>query len=109
MARALHFRAVSRLAMAISTHSGVAMTDADTPSARVTERPKAILCLCNDSDMLRIRRMLLEHFGYIVLPTTSVEDAKNVVENQCPDMLLMDNAEPGIDYRKLAEQVKQIC
>jgi len=59
--------------------------------------------------MLRIRRMLLEHFGYIVLPTTSVEDAKNVVENQCPDMLLMDNAEPGIDYRKLAEQVKQIC
>lgn len=53
--------------------------------------------------------MLLEHFGYIVLPTTSVEDAKNVAEQQCPDMLLMENCDSGVDYTRLAEQVKEIC
>lgn len=70
---------------------------------------KAILCLCHDSTMLLIRRMLLEHFGYIVLPTTSAEDAKSMIERQCPDMLLMDNGDPDIDWQRLAEQVKQIC
>lgn len=75
----------------------------------MNRRAKAILCLCHDRDMLLIRRMLLEHFGYIVLPTTSVEDAKTMVEEQCPDMLLMDNGDPGIDYAQLAAQVKQAC
>lgn len=70
---------------------------------------KAILCLCHDSTMLQVRRMLLEHFGYVVLPTTSEEDAKDLVETQCPDMVLMDNGDPGVDWQRLAEQVKQIC
>jgi CheY-like chemotaxis protein len=75
----------------------------------MSHRTKAILCLCHDSNMLLVRRMLLEHFGYIVLPTTSAEDAKAIVQRQCPDMLLMDNGDSGVDWRKLAEQVKQIC
>lgn len=75
----------------------------------MSERPKAILCLCHDSNMLVIRRMLLEHFGYTVLPTTSAEDARNLAEEKCPDMLLMDNGDPQIDFRKLAEQVKRAC
>ena len=76
----------------------------------MAKRPKAILCLCHDADMLRIRSMLLEHFGYTVLPTTSAEDAKHVLQHQCPDMLLMDNGvEPAMDYTQLAEQVKKIC
>jgi CheY-like chemotaxis protein len=53
--------------------------------------------------------MLLEHFGYTVLPTTSVEDAKHLAKGQCPDMLLMDNSYPGIDFEHLAEQVKGVC
>ena len=75
----------------------------------MAEGTKAILCLCHDSTMLLVRRMLLEHFGYVVLPTTSEEDAKDMVERQCPDMLLIDNGDPGIDWQRLAEQVKQIC
>ena len=76
----------------------------------MAKRPKAILCLCHNDDMLRIRRMLLEHFGYTVLPTTSAEDAKSVVKHQCPDMLLMDNGgDSGLDYKQLAEQVKKLC
>ena len=59
--------------------------------------------------MLIVRRMLLEHFGYVVLPTTSADDARDMVERQCPDMLLMDNSDPAFDWQRLAEQVKQIC
>ena len=70
---------------------------------------KAILCLCPDANMLQIRRMLLEHFGYVVLLSTSAEDARKMVELQCPDMLLMDNGDPEMDYKKLARQVKRIC
>ena len=72
-------------------------------------RSKAILCLCHDRDLLIIRRMLLEHFGYSVLSTTSAEDARDMAEEQCPDMLLMDNGDPSVDYAELAEQVKKIC
>lgn len=72
-------------------------------------RRKAILCLCYDNNMLQVRRMLLEHFGYTVLPTTSVEDAKNTAQTQCPDMLLMDNSHPGVDFEQVATQVKRIC
>jgi len=75
----------------------------------MTQRSKAILCLCHDRDMLLIRRMLLEHFGYNVMSTTSVEDARIMAEEQCPDMLLMDNGDLGVDYARLAEQVKMAC
>jgi CheY-like chemotaxis protein len=59
--------------------------------------------------MLEVRRMLLEHFGYIVLPSTSVEDAKSLAKHECPDMLLMDNSHPGIDFEEIAKQIKRIC
>lgn len=75
----------------------------------MAQRPKAILCLSDDSGILRVRRMLLEHFGYVVLPTTSAADAKTLVEQQCPDMLLMDNGDPGVNYARLAKEVKDIC
>jgi CheY-like chemotaxis protein len=85
------------------------MTAAVSPGVYMEARRKAILCLCHDSNMLRVRRMLLEHFGYTVLSTNSVEDARNVAQNQCPDMLLMDNSYPGIDFDRVAGQVKQVC
>jgi CheY-like chemotaxis protein len=53
--------------------------------------------------------MLLEHFGYTVLPTTSVEDAETTAQARCPDMLLMDNTHPGIDFEQVAKQVKKVC
>ena len=72
-------------------------------------RSKAILCLCHDATMLQVRRMLLEHFGYQVWPTSSVEDATLLAENVCPDMLLMDNNYPGVDLEQVAGQIKQAC
>lgn len=72
-------------------------------------RRKEILCLCYDSNMLQVRQMLLEHFGYAVLAANSLEDAKNLVEDRCPDMLLMDNNDSGTDFEQLAQQVKGVC
>lgn len=72
-------------------------------------RRKAILCLCHDATMLQVRQMLLEHFGYKVWPTSSVEDATVLAGNLCPDMLLMDNNYPGVNLEQVAEQVKQVC
>jgi CheY-like chemotaxis protein len=85
------------------------MTSLSASGATMAQRPKAIICLCHDTDMLQIRRMLLEHFGFIVLPTNSVEGAKTIAKQQCPDMLLMDNADAKFDYMQLAQQIKEIC
>ncbi len=70
---------------------------------------KAILCLCYDRSMLRVRQMLLEHFGYKVWPTHSVEEATALAVDHCPDMLLMDNNHPGVDFEQVAQQVKTAC
>ena len=72
-------------------------------------RRRAILCLCHDATMLQLRQMLLEHFGYKVWPTSSIEDATILAANICPDMLLMDHNYPGVDLERVAQQVKQVC
>jgi DNA-binding NarL/FixJ family response regulator len=53
--------------------------------------------------------MLLEHFGYKVWPTSSIEDATILAGNICPDMLLMDHNYPGVDLEQVAQQVKRVC
>lgn len=85
------------------------MTTAIDPGVYMHMHSKAILCLSYDTNMLQIRQMLLEHFGYRVFPSSSVEDAKNVAQRQCPDMLLMDNTHPEIDFEEVAAQVKRAC
>jgi DNA-binding NtrC family response regulator len=85
------------------------MTAVINPGVYMRSRRRAILCLCHDRDMLQVRGMLLEHFGYQVLSTSSVEEAKVAAKDSCPDMLLMDNSYPGIDVEQVARQVKTIC
>ena len=85
------------------------MTTANGSARSIPQARKAILCLCHDGEILEVRRMLLEHFGYTVLPTTSAEDAKNVARRQCPDLLLMDNCDSEVDYKQVAQQVKKVC
>jgi CheY-like chemotaxis protein len=85
------------------------MTTAINPGVYMEPRRKEILCLCYDSNMLRVRRLLLEHFGYAVLATNSLEDAKAIVQDRCPDLLLMDNNDTGPDFERLAKQVKGSC
>ena len=59
--------------------------------------------------MLRVRQMLLEHFGYEVWPTKSVEAATVIAGDNCPDMLLIDNGYPGVNVEQVAERIKTAC
>ncbi len=85
------------------------MATAIDPGVYMQTHRKAILCLCYDTNMLQVRQMLLEHFGYTVLATSSAEAARRMAEKQCPDMLLIDNSHPGVDFEQLAQQVKGVC
>lgn len=85
------------------------MTSAIDPGVYMHTNRKAILCLSYDTNMLQVRQMLLEHFGYTVFSTSSLEDAKNVAQSRCPDMLLMDYTHPEMDYDEAAMQVKRAC
>ena len=85
------------------------MTLAISPGVYMQTRRKQILCFCYDSNMLQVRRMLLEHFGYNVLSTNSVEEAKKIVKRHCPDMLLMDDNDTSNEFVELAEQIKVMC
>lgn len=38
-----------------------------------------------------------------------MDDAKDMIQEHCPDMLLMDNNDSDCDFEQLAEQVKGIC
>ena len=85
------------------------MTSAIDPGVYMHTNRKAILCLSHDANMLQVRQMLLEHFGYTVFSTSSVEDAKMLAQHRCPDMLLMDYTHPEMDFEAVASQVKHAC
>jgi CheY-like chemotaxis protein len=87
--------------MATQTSAGVRI--------RMPSRRKAILCLCHDATMLRVRKMLLEHEGYEVMPSRSAARATKIAAATCPDMVIMDNSYPGRDAESLATQLKQAC
>jgi hypothetical protein len=70
---------------------------------------KEILCLCLDELTLQVRQMLLEHFGYKVFATDSVDGMNAILRQACPDMLLLDTNDPELDCQHLADTAKSIC
>lgn len=70
---------------------------------------KEILCLCLDELTLQVRQMLLEHFGYKVLATDSIDEMNVILRHACPDMLLLDTNDPELDCQKIADTAKSIC
>lgn len=88
----------------------VMLTEPNGVNARSgKELPKTVLCLCGDETVLTVRQLLLEHFGYNVLPTSTVEDAETIAKRSCPDMFLMDGNIPDSDHEQVARVVKELC
>jgi CheY-like chemotaxis protein len=75
----------------------------------MTATDKTILCLCHDEMTLRVRQLLLEYFGFRVLATESADELGELIRQKCPNLLLMDDAYPGIDYKWTAEKAKALC
>jgi CheY-like chemotaxis protein len=53
--------------------------------------------------------LLLEHFGYTVLSTSSVAQMHAMLRNECPDMLLLDTNDPALDCEEVAGWAKTMC
>lgn len=70
---------------------------------------RAILCLCHDRTTLQVRKLVLEHFGYKVLTADSVQLAKHMAKQSCPDLMLLDNNYPSTDCESIAKEMKQAC
>lgn len=65
--------------------------------------------MCHDELTLQVRQMLLEHFGYKVLTTDSVGEMHAILQQGCPDMVLLDTSDPELDWQELSAKAKSIC
>jgi CheY-like chemotaxis protein len=70
---------------------------------------KGILFVCEDATMLEVRQMLLERVGYTVWPTKSMAEASAIAEQNCPDMLLIEDGYQNSDLEQAAARVKDVC
>jgi len=69
---------------------------------------KQVLCVDDDLDTLKVRRLLLESEGYSVLTATSGEEALNLTSREpSVDVVLLDYTMPGMNGDELAEQLRQ--
>ena len=69
---------------------------------------KRVLCVDDDPDTLKVRKLLLESRGYSVLTATSGEEALNLISpNASVDLVLLDYVMPGMNGDELAEKVRQ--
>ena len=69
---------------------------------------KRLLCVDNDPDTLKQRRLLLEAHGYFVLSATSGRKALDLLtEAALPDLVLLDYTTPGMDGDEFAHALRQ--
>lgn len=71
-------------------------------------RGKLVLCVDDDPDTLKVRKLLLESRGYSVLTATSGEEALNLISPGASiDLVLLDYVMRGMHGDELAEKVRQ--
>jgi CheY-like chemotaxis protein len=68
---------------------------------------KQVLCVDDDPEILRIRKLLLESKGYSVLTAISGETALKLLSNANVDLVLLDYIMPGMDASQLAKAVRE--
>lgn len=68
--------------------------------------PSRILVVEDNPKNLKLLRDVLTHSGYLVLEATSGEDGVRLVDEQSPDLVLMDLQLPGIDGTEALRQIR---
>ncbi len=72
-------------------------------------RPSTILCVDDDLNTLKVRRLLLEGEGYTVLTAASASEALQIIEAGTPiDIVLLDYIMPGMNGDELAAKLRQL-
>lgn len=70
-------------------------------------KPFSIL-IVDDEDMIRsLLRLTLVHAGYEVVEAETGEEGMQVVQEQKPDLVLLDVMMPGIDGFEVCRQIRQ--
>jgi CheY-like chemotaxis protein len=68
---------------------------------------QVLLCICNCEDILAIRKLVLESFGYEVLTTDGI-DGINTLANHPVDLAILDYRAPGTNGELIAIKLKII-
>lgn len=66
-----------------------------------------ILVVDDDTQMLDLIRQLLEREGYAVITAVSAQQVLDIIEEEVPDMFIIDAIMPGIDGLKLCRLLRK--
>jgi CheY-like chemotaxis protein len=70
------------------------------------EHKAVILCVDDEQNPLKLRKLVLQRAGYEVLTASSAKEALEVVASRKIDLVLSDHLMPGMHGTELAEQIK---
>jgi CheY-like chemotaxis protein len=70
------------------------------------EHKTVILCVDDEQNPLKLRKLVLQRAGYEVLTASSAKEALEVVASRKIDLVLSDHLMPGMHGTELAEQIK---
>jgi DNA-binding response OmpR family regulator len=71
-----------------------------------TPRPPTILCVDDEATALTIRKLLLEHAGYKVVPAPDATAALKFFKSQIIDLVISDHLLPDLTGTELALEMK---
>ena len=90
-------------------HTDVAQEN-DNPESRVEKqalRPTRTILLVDDTHQLRLMtKLFLANFGFIVHSFSSAEDALAYFDSRVHDLIITDNAMPGMTGEEMAHIIK---
>jgi two-component system cell cycle sensor histidine kinase/response regulator CckA len=75
--------------------------------AAVAERPARILIVDDERHNRQLLEVMLAPEGYVLLTATNGEDALDMVENDPPDLILLDIMMPAMDGYQVAGRIKR--
>src|SRR6266852_2856979 len=72
----------------------------------VNDKPKTILIVDDEPDILTFLKAMLEDAGYTVMTMANSELIERLAQDHLPDLLLLDMLLSGKDGRSIARQLK---
>ena len=70
--------------------------------------PAHILVVDDDPDTLKLVCLILEDHGFLVGPAGNGEQALAVLQEDAPDLVLLDQWMPGMDGLELARRIRAV-
>ncbi len=75
-------------------------------SGAITQSARTLLLVDDNDDSRTVLRWFLENFGYVVQSTRGVREALGVFDPRVHDVVVTDNAMPGVSGCEMAHIIK---